>query len=63
MSFELSSGDQIEVFTTSNNKPNARWLDFVITARARTKIKTALKEQEKKIAEEGKAILARKLRH
>ena len=63
LSFELSSGDQIEVFTTSNNKPNARWLDFVITARARTKIKTALKEQEKKIAEEGKAILARKLRH
>ena len=63
LSFELSSGDQIEVFTTSNNKPNARWLDFVLTARARTKIKTALKEQEKKIAEEGKAILARKLRH
>ena len=63
LSFELSSGDQIEVFTTSNNKPNARWLDFVITARARTKIKTALKDQEKKIAEEGKAILARKLRH
>ena len=63
LSFELSSGDQIEVFTTSSNKPNARWLDFVITARARTKIKTALKEQEKKIAEEGKAILTRKLRH
>ena len=63
LSHELSSGDQIEVFTTSNNKPNARWLDFVITARARTKIKSALKEQEKKIAEEGKAILVRKLRH
>ena len=63
LSYELASGDQIEVYTTSNNKPNARWLDFVITARARTKIKTALKDQEKKIAEEGKAILARKLRH
>ena len=63
LSYELASGDQIEVYTTANNKPNARWLDFVITARARTKIKTALKDQEKKIAEEGKAILARKLRH
>tara|TARA_B100000787_G_scaffold130278_1_gene99196 strand:+ start:20580 stop:22796 length:2217 start_codon:yes stop_codon:yes gene_type:complete len=63
LSYILASGDQIEVYTTSNNKPNARWLDFVITARARTKIKTALKDQEKKIAEEGKAILARKLRH
>ena len=57
LSHELSSGDQIEVFTTSNNKPNARWLDFVITARARTKIKSALKEQEKKIAELNDKVL------
>ncbi len=63
LSHTLNSGDQIEVLTTSNNKPNARWLDFVITARARSKIKTALKEEEKQIAEEGKAILSRKLRH
>ena len=63
LSHQLNSGDQIEVLTTSNNKPNARWLDFVITARARAKIKTALKEEEKQIAEEGKAILSRKLRH
>ena len=63
LSYELKSGDQIEVITTALNKPNSRWLDFVITARARTKIKAALKDEEKKIAEEGKAILARKLRH
>ena len=63
LSYELSSGDQIEVITTTNIKPNSRWLDFVITARARTKIKAALKEEEKKIADEGKAVLTRKLRH
>ena len=63
LSYELNSGDQIEVITTALNKPNSRWLDFVITARARTKIKAALKDEEKQIAEEGKAILARKLRH
>ncbi|MFL0093107.1 RelA/SpoT family protein [Tenacibaculum maritimum] len=63
LNHQLNSGDQVEVLTASNNKPNIRWLDFVITARARTKIKAALKEEEKKIAEEGKAILARKLRH
>ena len=63
LSHQLNSGDQIEVLTAANNKPNVRWLDFVITARARSKIKTALKEEEKKIAEEGKAILSRKLRH
>lgn len=63
LSHTLQSGDQIEVLTTSMNKPNTRWLDFVITSRARTKIKSALKDEEKKIAEEGKAVLARKLRH
>ena len=57
LSHELKSGDQVEVLTANNNKPNVRWLDFVITARARTKIKAALKDEEKKIAEEGKAIL------
>ncbi|CAM1362463.1 GTP pyrophosphokinase [Tenacibaculum sediminilitoris] len=63
LSHELKSGDQVEVLTASNNKPNVRWLDFVITARARAKIKSALKAEEKKIAVEGKAILQRKLRH
>ncbi|MFY9243976.1 MAG: RelA/SpoT family protein [Polaribacter sp.] len=63
LSHVLKSGDQIEVITSSTNKPNSRWLDFVITARAKTKIRAALKEEEKLIAEEGKAILTRKLRH
>jgi GTP pyrophosphokinase len=63
LSHTLKSGDQIEVITTAQNKPNARWLDFVITARAKTKIRIALKDEEKTISEEGKAILTRKLRH
>ncbi|MDB2385368.1 RelA/SpoT family protein [Polaribacter sp.] len=63
LSHTLKSGDQIEVITSNTNKPNSRWLDFVITARAKTKIKSALREEEKKVAEEGKAILQRKLRH
>lgn len=63
LNYTLKSGDQVEVLTAANNKPNVRWLDFVLTARARTKIKAALKDEEKKIAEEGKAILTRKLRH
>ncbi|MEO9569867.1 MAG: RelA/SpoT family protein [Polaribacter sp.] len=63
LSHQLKSGDQIEVITSSSNKPNARWLDFVITARAKARIRAALNEEEKLIAEEGKAILMRKLRH
>lgn len=63
LSHVLKSGDQVDVLTANNKKANVRWLDFVITARARAKIKTALKAEEKKIAEEGKAVLIRKLRH
>lgn len=63
ISHELKSGDQVEIITAKNQKPNIGWLDFVVTARARTRIKSALKEGQKKIAEEGKEILTRKLRH
>ena len=63
LSHQLKSGDQIEVITSTSNKPNSRWLDFVITARAKGKIRAALKEEEKLISEEGKAVLMRKLRH
>ncbi|NVK53156.1 MAG: bifunctional (p)ppGpp synthetase/guanosine-3',5'-bis(diphosphate) 3'-pyrophosphohydrolase [Flavobacteriaceae bacterium] len=63
LSYQLKSGDHVEVLTAADKKPNVRWLDFVMTARARTKIKTALREEEKAIAEEGRAILTRKLRH
>ena len=49
LSHQLKSGDQIEVITTTTNKPNSRWLDFVITARAKGKIRAALKEEEKLI--------------
>ncbi len=62
LSHELKNGDQVEVITSANAKPTANWLDFVTTARARSKIKTALKETKKQIAEEGKEILKRKLR-
>ncbi len=63
LNHQLKSGDQVDVQTSANNKPNVRWLDFVITSRARTKIKSALKDNEKSIAIEGKEILIRKLRH
>jgi len=59
----LNSGDQVEVITSPNQKPTLQWLDFVTTARAKTKIKNALNENAKKIAEDGKEILTRKLRH
>ncbi|MCK0132285.1 RelA/SpoT family protein [Flavobacteriaceae bacterium F08102] len=63
LSYELNSGDQVEIITSKSQKPKLSWLDMAKTARAKSKIKTALKEEQKTIAEEGKEVLARKLRH
>lgn len=59
----LNSGDQVEIITSPNQKPNSQWLDYVTTSRAKNKIKNVLNENTKKIAEEGKELLERKLRH
>tara|TARA_B110000977_G_scaffold201819_1_gene298958 strand:+ start:724 stop:2931 length:2208 start_codon:yes stop_codon:yes gene_type:complete len=58
----LNSGDQVDVITSESAKPTQNWLNYATTARARSKIKTALKEAKKAIAEEGKEILRRKLK-
>jgi GTP pyrophosphokinase len=63
LSYELKSGDQVEIITSNSQKPKSSWLDIVQTARAKSRIKTALKEEQKQIAEDGKEILERKLRH
>ena len=62
LSFELSSGDQVEIITSEKTKPTANWLNYAITGRAISKIKSSLKEEQKQIAEEGKVVLQRKLR-
>ena len=59
----LKSGDQVEIITSEATKPNANWLDFVVTSRARSKIKSSLNDEKKKIEEDGKEILRRKLKH
>ncbi len=63
LSHELKSGDQVEIITSNSQKPKLSWLDIVKTARAKSKIKTILKEEQKHIAKEGKEILQRKLKH
>jgi GTP pyrophosphokinase len=62
LSHVLKSGDRVEILTSDNAKPNVNWLDYATTARARSKIKTSLKEEKKDIAEDGKEILRRKLK-
>ena len=63
LSYELSSGDQVEIITSRKQHPRKDWLRFVVTSHARTRIKSALKREEKVIAEKGKELAERKLRH
>lgn len=58
----LNSGDQVEIITSDQAKPNQNWLDYATTARARAKIKSSLREEKKTVAEDGKEILRRKLK-
>ena len=57
LSHELNSGDHVEILTSDNAKPNSNWLDYATTARASSKIKSSLKEDKKRIGEDGKEIL------
>ena len=62
LSYRLRSGDQVEIITSEKSFPNPSWLDYVITTRARSRIRSFLREDKKKIAKEGKEILRRKLK-
>ncbi|MDT8348047.1 MAG: TGS domain-containing protein, partial [Flavobacteriaceae bacterium] len=62
LSHELKSGDMVEIISSQHIKPNANWLDFVVTGRAKSKIKSSLNIEKKRIAEEGKELLTRKLK-
>ena len=62
MSYQLISGDQVEIITSSKQKPNEEWTRFVVTARAKQKIKSSLNEERNQIAQDGKEILERKFK-
>ena len=62
LSHTLKSGDQVEIITSESVKPNVNWLSFVETSKAKSKIKSSLNEEKKRISLDGKEILERKLR-
>ena len=61
ISYKLRSGDQVEIITSAKQKPNPEWLNFVVTSKAKSKIKDTLKEEKRKIAEDGKYALQKKM--
>ncbi|MFM7217802.1 MAG: RelA/SpoT family protein, partial [Bacteroidota bacterium] len=63
LSHRLRSGDQVEILTSSKQTPKEDWLNYVVTAKAKSKIKVALKEEKKRFSDDGKEILQRKFKH
>ena len=63
LSHVLESGDQVEIMTSKNIKPSVNWLDFVVTSKAKSKIKSLLNIEKKRISIEGQQILKRKLKN
>jgi guanosine-3',5'-bis(diphosphate) 3'-pyrophosphohydrolase len=61
INYVMKNGDQIEILTSSKQKPHEDWLRFVVTSKAKGRIKDSLKEEKKKAAEEGKEIILRNL--
>ncbi len=60
LSYPIKSGDQLEIITSQKQTPKEDWLSFVTTSKAKGCIKSALKEEKRKIAEDGKEIFERK---
>ena len=60
LSHVLKNGDQVDIMTSKNIKPSVNWLDFVVTSKAKSKIKSSLNIEKKRISIEGKEILKRK---
>lgn len=62
LSFELSSGDQVEILTSDKQSPKVEWLDFATTSRAKSKIKSALKEERLYNINKGQKLFINKVK-
>ncbi len=63
MGYKLQNGDQISVVTNKSQRPGEDWLKWVVTSKARDKIRMSLKEEQRQQAIFGKEALQRKLEH
>ncbi|SNV37508.1 GTP pyrophosphokinase [Chryseobacterium taklimakanense] len=63
ISHVLQNGDQVDILSSQNQKPKSDWLEFVVTSKAKSKIKAYLNSEKNHLVQEGKEMLQRKLRH
>ncbi len=62
LNYRLQNGDQVEILTSSKQKPSEDWLRFVVSSKARSGIKHGLKDEIHRVADLGKEIVQRKLK-
>lgn len=62
ISYVLNNGDQVEILTTKNQRPSEDWLRFVVTSKAKSRIKDLIKEGNKVYVSDGKEVIKRKLK-
>ncbi|MDE6130034.1 MAG: TGS domain-containing protein, partial [Muribaculaceae bacterium] len=63
LNYKLQSGDTVEIFTSQSQQPKPDWLNYVVTTKARNKIRTALKEMDKRSSELGREMLQRRFKN
>jgi GTP pyrophosphokinase len=63
LSHMLHNGDVVSIQTSPNQKPNDQWIKWVVTGKARLKIRNSIKDEKRKVGEMGKEVIERKLRH
>ncbi len=61
--YPMKNGDKVEIIRSKTQKPKQDWINFVVTSKAKAKIKLALKEEKLKEAENGKEILKRRFKN
>lgn len=60
---KLKNGDHIEIDTSANQKPKMDWLEFLVTSKAKSRVKTSLNEERNRLASQGREILLRKFKN
>lgn len=63
LNYKLQSGDTVEIFTSPSQQPKRDWLSYVVTTKARNKIRVALKEMDKRSSELGREMLQRRFKN
>ncbi len=63
LKYKLKNGDQVAIETSNNQKPKMDWLDFLVTSKAKNRVRASLNEEKRNLAAQGREILIRKFKN